>query len=191
MRHLKEVRPMTTHKTIVELIKEGKIKMVKDKPYSQTDFLVINESNEFNKIYNELRETENFMNDMDWFIHYWAKQDVEYDFDDQDASTVLTYADITELKLRILLLRINDKIRSENDSKLLYTKLIKLMLLLDNQAFYRRQTGKYETDYLNFELKTLKETLYDEANIKVKPKHVELGNRLLEDIERFKKEFVT
>jgi hypothetical protein len=65
MRHLKDVRPMTTHKTVVELIKEGKIKMVKDKPYSQTDYLVINENNEFNQIHNMLREFETFMNLMD------------------------------------------------------------------------------------------------------------------------------
>jgi len=56
MRHLKQYsRMMTTHKTVIELIKEGKIKMVKptDKPYSQIDYLVIDEEDEFNQIYNE------------------------------------------------------------------------------------------------------------------------------------------
>jgi len=51
MKHLKDSRPMTTHKITIDLIKEGKIKMVKpkDKPYSQIDYLIINEKNEFNK----------------------------------------------------------------------------------------------------------------------------------------------
>ena|SRR5687768_12211011 len=65
MRHLKEVRPMTTHKTIVELIKEGKINMVKDKPYSQTDYLVLNDNNDFNKIFKAWKAIDKLIDIMD------------------------------------------------------------------------------------------------------------------------------
>ena len=59
MRHLQGISGLnTTHKTIMDLIDEGKINPIKDNPRSQTHYLTINESNEFNKIYNTLSEIE-------------------------------------------------------------------------------------------------------------------------------------
>ena len=54
MRYMEDTsRAMTTHKIIMDLIKEGKIKMIKDKPHSQTHYLTINDENEFNRINQE------------------------------------------------------------------------------------------------------------------------------------------
>ncbi|MGC1263578.1 MAG: hypothetical protein WA932_06400, partial [Nitrososphaeraceae archaeon] len=59
MRYMEDTsRAMTTHKIIMDLIKEGKIKMIKDKPHSQTHYLTINDENEFNRINQELSKME-------------------------------------------------------------------------------------------------------------------------------------
>ena len=69
MRHLEPIsRLKTTHGTIVSLIDEGKINMIKDKPYSQTHYLTIDEKNEFNKIYFQLLEIENRVDKISHFV---------------------------------------------------------------------------------------------------------------------------
>jgi predicted transcriptional regulator len=52
----------TTHSVIMELIKAGTLKVLKDRPNSQTHYLIINDDDEFNKIYKELTQIENLMN---------------------------------------------------------------------------------------------------------------------------------
>ena len=79
MVYMREVsRGMTTYKITIELIKEGKIKMVKpkDKPYSEIDYLVINEENEFNKIYKFLSEIEKIIDGMDETLDKNLKRDI-------------------------------------------------------------------------------------------------------------------
>ncbi|HET6726747.1 MAG TPA: hypothetical protein VFH19_01835 [Nitrososphaeraceae archaeon] len=58
----------------MDLIDEGKINPIKDNPRSQTHYLTINESNEFNKIYNTLSEIEIIINTMDERINEISKR---------------------------------------------------------------------------------------------------------------------
>ena len=122
MRHLKDSRPMTTHKLTIDLIKEGKIKMVKpkDKPYSQIDYLVINEENEFNKIYNSFLEIEKMLEII---------SDAGLKTVPEDLRVVLlnAYISSTTTLVDFLLVMIDTKIRSEKDALILYKKAINLM----------------------------------------------------------------
>jgi hypothetical protein len=131
MKYLKDSRMMTTHKTIVELINEGKIKTVKrrDKPDSKIDYLIINEDNEFNKIYNSLLAIEKEIGKI--FNIRWKKTP------ESIVSKLTTvYIDFAKLSLDFLLGEINTKIRSEKDASILYKKAINLMQKIHTNPYY-------------------------------------------------------
>jgi ferritin len=201
MRHLEQVsRPMTTHKITVELIKEGKIKMVKpsDKPYSQIDYLIINEQDEFVKIYKSLSEIENLIGAMDETVHGVLKGISE-------KSTHTSYAHLQELRLlnnrllipyeaainlilQELLTKINDKIHSENDSQMLYTKIGEVLRKFTLQRWNPAlgETSK-KLDYLSGDWKKVKSSSFTEA----KNINAELAGDLITFVEKFKKEFLS
>lgn len=112
MRHLgPDSRPNSTHKTTVDLINEGKIKIVKDKPRSQTHYLVLDKENEFNKINEELLRLEGIINDLriesPKFQHHY---------------------DLAVLQI-LVQLRATEKLPSQ-DTEVLYPKIIKLFSTL-------------------------------------------------------------
>ena len=133
VRHLQGISRLNTlHKTIMDLIDEGKINPIKDNPRSQTHYLTINESNEFNKIYNTLSEIEIIINTMDERINEISKRpEIEkipknkrdiyrYDFE----QTFLIELFMTFV---INLIRIN-RMKTQKDTEILYAKIINLML---------------------------------------------------------------
>jgi len=133
MKHLKDSRMMTTHKTTVQLIKEDKIKIVrpKDKPYS--DYLIINEENEFNKIYNSLAELDDFMDTIDKRFRKFPPASIDsskLDFDRSNQRRILIenlqqiYMQVIPVFFEILLPRTNNKIRLEKDKQILYSRII-------------------------------------------------------------------
>jgi hypothetical protein len=148
MRHLKEVRPMTTHKTTVELIKEGKIKMVKDKPYSQTDYLVLNENNEFNRIWKILTQFDYFITKFDknmdkirTTLETFQKDQEHVEFVAAQAlglSVMNWYAHIFDNLLRNTLIRISRSRLSEKDRQFLTNVVVDLMNKLNttNRLYY-------------------------------------------------------
>lgn len=153
MRHMKDFsRAMTTHKTTIELIKEGKIKMVKppDKPYSQTDYLVINEDNEFNKMYDILTEFEGIMIKMDktmdkirTTLNKFQKDREHVEFVCAiaiDGALMDHYRHIFENLLQNTLIRISRSMLSENDRQLLTYLVIGLLnKLSDTYRYYRER----------------------------------------------------
>lgn len=137
MRHLEPIsRLKTTHGTIINLIHEGKIKMIKDKPYSQTHYLTINANNPFNKIYNSLLEIENIIDSMAHLANVSRKL-TEYDKGDEDeenkAGYLLRtlYRDVFQLPveglLHILIVIVTEARLSPNDSEIFYKKIGELL----------------------------------------------------------------
>jgi hypothetical protein len=139
MRHMEEFsRKMTTHKNTIQLIKEGKIKMVKprSKPYSQTDYLVINEKNEFNKIYNSLLEIENIIDSMGHFATTSRKLTI-YDKGDETEENKAGYLLRTyyrnpfdlpvEALLHILMVIVTEARLSPMDSEIFFKKIAELL----------------------------------------------------------------
>lgn len=133
VRHLQGIsRLNTTHKTIMDLIDEGKINPIKDNPRSQTHYLTINESNEFNKIYNTLSEIEIIINTMDERINEISKRP-EIEKIPKNKRDIYRYhfeqTFLIELFMTFVinLIRIN-KMKTQKDTEILYAKIINLML---------------------------------------------------------------
>ena len=133
VRHLQGIsRLNTTHKTIMDLLDEGKINPIKDNPRSQTHYLTINESNEFNKIYNTLSEIEIIINTMDERINEISKRP-EIEKIPKNKRDIYRYhfeqTFLIELFMTFVinLIRIN-KMKIQKDTEILYAKIINLML---------------------------------------------------------------
>jgi hypothetical protein len=146
MRHMKEVsRMMTTHKATIELIKEGKIRMTKpkDKPYSQIDYLVINDNNEFNKIYNILLEIENHIDSMDSFAAATRELKRRDKGDEYNAGHLLEinyrmpYESEIDSMLHFLLVKVSERHLNDQDSEILYRKITRLFQKLLSQRGFR------------------------------------------------------
>lgn len=133
VRHLQGIsRLNTTQKTIMDLIDEGKINPIKDNPRSQTHYLTINESNEFNKIYNTLSEIEIIINTMDERINEISKRP-EIEKIPKNKRDIYRYhfeqTFLIELFMTFVinLIRIN-RMKTQKDTEILYAKIINLML---------------------------------------------------------------
>lgn len=133
VRHLQGIsRLNTTHKTIMDLIDEGKINPIKDNPRSQTHYLTIDESNEFNKIYNTLSEIEIIINTMDERINEISKRP-EIEKIPKNKRDIYRYhfeqTFLIELFMTFVinLIRIN-RMKTQKDTEILYAKIINLML---------------------------------------------------------------
>lgn len=116
----------------MDLIDEGKINPIKDNPRSQTHYLTINESNEFNKIYNTLSEIEIIINTMDERINEISKRP-EIEKIPKNKGDIYRYhfeqTFLIELFMTFVinLIRIN-KMKTQKDTEILYAKIINLML---------------------------------------------------------------
>jgi hypothetical protein len=138
VRHLQGIsRLNTTHKTIMGLIDEGKINAIKDNPRSQIHYLTINESNEFNKIYNTLSEIEIITNTMDERINEISKRP-EIEKIPKNKRDIYRYhfeqTFLIELFMTFVinLIRIN-KMKTQKDTEILYAKIINLMLKMSQR----------------------------------------------------------
>jgi hypothetical protein len=184
MRHMKDARMMTTHKTTIELIKEGKIKMVKpkDKPYSQTDYLVINEENEFNKIYNSFSEIEKIIKKLMDVGPKTLPVDIL-------VRLVSTYIVSTKALVDCLLIRINTKNHSEKDAFILNKKAINLMGKIDTLPYYSHNW----TDEINSRIRFVehaKLSLKEEFE-QVPPDVNEWFDYIIDELNKFKKKFLS
>lgn len=184
MKHLKDSRMMTTHKTTNELIKEGKIKMEKpkDKPYSKIDYLTVNEENEFNKIFNSLSVIESLINKM-YNIGPISKELL--------TNLISIYIVSIRTLLDFLLVRIEDKIHSEKDLLILHKRTLKLMERINNLPLYLRNRS-WETEIMDGinKMLELKFDLKHERK-KINPDIEESFDYLINELEKFKKKFLT
>jgi hypothetical protein len=211
MKQMKDSRMMTTHKTTTELINEGKIKLVKpkDKPDSKIDYLVINEENEFNKIYNSLAEIELLVNKMHDNVKNSRREFVEqkssweefmanmvaiagspiYDkwpeIEKLHSNFTMAYYDAINLILHRLLYTINNEIHSEKDSQILYTKILDLLNKLTLQ-FSDLNPANELNDILNNRLRTVESSPY----IQSLGINLNVVNDVIDVIERYKNQFL-
>jgi hypothetical protein len=133
MRHLEGIsRLKTTHGTIINLIKEGKIKMIKDKPYSQTHYLTLNEDNEFNKIIDDLSILE--------------KHIEQLEIPKPKKPPNVPKEDRIMWSMLFKLARVNS-LPFEQDSQILYRKIYRLMIELTlKKIISLKQTKEYSID---------------------------------------------
>ena len=180
MKHIKDSRMMTTHKTTTELLDEGKIKPVKpkNKPDSKTVYLVLNEENEFNKIYNSLLEIEKIIDR----------------FTDIGPETLRirlasVYVISTKTLVEFLLVWIDTKIRSEKDALILYKKATSLMGKINRSPYHSHVwTDEINTSIQRAEMH--KSSLTDEF-IKVHPDANKWVHDIIDMLEIFKKRFLS
>jgi hypothetical protein len=144
MRHLEPIsRLKTTHGTIVNLIDEGKIKMIKDKPHSQTHYLTINEKNEFNKIYDSLLEIENHIDAMDPFVNAIRELKRKDNEDESNAGHILgidyqtPYETAVDKTLHYLLDKVSDMHLNHEDSEIAYKQIVKLFQKILSQRGHK------------------------------------------------------
>lgn len=138
MKHLKHSRMMTTHKTTVQLIKEGKIKIIRPKDRLYSDCLVINEENEFNKIYIFLMQIDSLIDKMQnanrksktTLRKIKTEKDTIAELVKFTSNFVQGYYDANDEMLIRLLVKTKNKIHSEIDSNLLYSKTIDIIYKL-------------------------------------------------------------
>ena len=108
----------------------------KDKPYSNIDYLVINEKNEFNKIYNSLLEIENIIDSMVRYatvsrkltIYDKGREDEENKAGDLLDDYYRSLFDLpVEKLLHILMVIVTEARLSPNDSEIFYKKIAELI----------------------------------------------------------------
>jgi len=179
---------LTTHKTVIELIKEGKIKMVKptDKPYSQIDYLVIDEEDEFNQIYNESFVIETIIDNLIEFYRMIGSDEDEFP---DEASTghlelnaVKPFVERLNSYLADISTKIEDSITSEGDRVILYKRNAELALKIVKGV----QSRKFERSMEDLigDLENEKKKVHKEDSIlKI--------NNLVSSIERYKREFLS
>lgn len=131
MRHFESIsRLNSTHKTIVDLIKEKKITVVKDNPRSQTHYLVINNDNKINKLNQRIAGVESVSKNIP----------VE--------KRLLTREEQVILDIFIILKEI-EEVPLQQDSQMLYSKLRKAMLpLADKLVTAWQEAAKQDKEEL-------------------------------------------
>ena len=189
MKHLKDSRMMTTHKTTIQLIKEEKINMVKpkDKPHSQIDYLVINEKNEFNKIYNSISEFENIIVDKPFSNIKWLKLNPKNPSAFNELRQLQgNYEAIVFFILQHFIAITKKKIQSEQDKQILHTKIIEL---LQERTSYEMMPQDIEViDFLISRSDELKKLPFSQAKkINV---NVNLVNDFKDKLDKYQKVLV-
>jgi hypothetical protein len=188
----------TIHPIIIDLLNEGILLVLKNRPNSQIHRLIINDKNEFNQIDETLSEIDNFIDKMDETVHsvlngiskksthtsYAHLQELKW----LNLSFLIPYDDAINLILQELLTRINDKIHSETDSQILYTKIVQALrkFTLQRWNLAVRDSSK-RLDIFSDALKNVKSSHFTEA----KNINVELAGDLATFIQKFKDEFLS
>lgn len=194
--------------------------MSKDKPFSQTHHLVINQDNEFNKIYNSLSEIENIIDIMDGPVkkierllehqrktiqNEWkeirglkgSEREIRKKQIKKLVSNELTdlelykfnYVQIIETMLHILTIQIDDKIHSDKDLQILYTKVIKLI-----RKISQVKPDFHTMELINHLINNMSETRSNEDVRLYAEKHeinLKVANNLIASVENFKKQFLS
>lgn len=195
----------TIHPIIIDLLNEGILLVLKNRPNSQIHRLIINNENEFNKIYNCLTDLESLISKMDKNAsimrhnqeHFDEHGDVYIDdphtaepglireFEKLKAYFIDAYHEATDTILRKLLYRVKEKIHNEKDSQILYMKILELL-------------NKLSTQFSNLNIDRLNQITNDKLR-RVKPSEysVRLGvntnivKDIIATIENFKNQFLS
>ena len=193
----------TTHAILMSLIKEGKIKM--QEKHIQTHLLTVNNDNDFIKLYTHIDELYKFTNESRKYIHrsnyqfYKTKPPLKYEGIDgfENSFRQLFYIMTQVLYDRIAMTSRGQETHTA-DWRLLDNEI---KFVFYNLAFYNwdKNTTKQVVDLDSENIKQFFQTLNKEKNRLVKMMereqidrlngYIEFGNKLLEIINKFKKEY--
>jgi hypothetical protein len=164
---------MTTLRKIDELIEKQEIKDLLEKGKTGFHRFIINENNEFNKIYNDLSEIDKIIDNVDKSIESiyrthpeWKKKQLNFRAPEEIRSDFENFFFI-ELSIGFskILQRIN-AILSENDSRILYDKLINVITKM-----YERSSKTLSWDMLDEGMDSVRSILsIDNLEFELKPK---------------------
>jgi len=129
---------VTTHKILKDLEKQGIITI--QKPNPQTNYLLINDQNQFNRIEKELSQIEICVLRMVDNYRIYIKEYYDEKKGSKDLGNLIlclhTCGELTDFFLHTLLLQISNEIKFEPDKNALYRKIISLMAVNDQFIMY-------------------------------------------------------
>jgi hypothetical protein len=173
---------------INDLIREGKLN--KKEINSQVHYLTINQENEFNKIYNSLEEIEALKNKMLDGVRKMkvTMQNMKTERNVLEEVAIFrnnfwrSFYDAGDLMLHRLLLRTKNKIHSEIDRDILYSKAIELLHI------FTPLLDEVELDQIvNVKLRDARSSpVFEAADL-----DINLIDDILEVIKNFKDQFLT
>jgi len=140
---------MTTHRILNDLHEKGIINI--ERPNSQLNYLIINDENEYSKIYNWLTEIDKIidsmilpMQNLEIFDRY-EPQHMERAWVEKLRDHFVTAYVSVYCMLEILLIYISQKVPSQKDSWSLYSKVVELKIKVNQQKpiFHVEGLGLY------------------------------------------------
>ena len=194
----------TIHPIIIDLLNEGILLVLKNRPNSQIHRLIINDKNEFNQIDETLSEIENFMDKMDEQIDKMriARHNADQINGDAhrmeragSAEVVLCFLIPYRESLRIIiddmLVRIGNANFSEKDTKILYTKIIELLKKLTGSFLIQvPDSSTVLNNIISSAMKDLREAKYIQNFVKKHGINLNIVNDLEAVVERYKNQFL-
>lgn len=181
---------VTTHKHIINLIKEKKILVLKDKPNSQTHHLIINNKNNYILINEQLLEIEAYVDVISESMDNIRKLR-DNDLKSELSSFVSNYNIRMDLILRRLQIKIYETIHSENESQSFYARIAKLIVRLNSQQPVHKTDQSPELLAKTFAMQQHVNRISPETAVCAK-KHginTDLNDRAMKIFERFTNRF--
>ncbi len=181
---------VTTHKRIINLIKEKKILVLKDKPNSQTHHLIINNKNNYNLINEQLLEIEAHVDVISESMDNMRKLR-DNDLKSGLSSFVSNYHIRMDLMLRRLLIKIDETIHSENESQFFYARIAKLIARLNSQQPVHKTDESAELLAKTFVMQSRINRISPEIEARAKRHGIntKLNDRVMKMFEDFVKRF--
>jgi hypothetical protein len=143
---------VTTHKILKDLENRGIV--IVQKPNPQTNYLIINDQNDFNRIEKELSLIEICILRMVDNYKICIREQHEERKKSKDLEDlrvfIHTFGELIDFFLHTLLLQINNEVKFEPDRRTLYRKIISLMVINDQFIMYH---DLHMTDLLLQEMK--------------------------------------
>jgi hypothetical protein len=157
--------------------------------------IYINDENQFIQIDKELTDIENSMIMMDQPMDKIRKLRFHEffigskEFSDMRDHFEMPYRNAFNFMLLVLLVKVDEKIHSENVMKILYRKIFELMIKLHLQTFYMVNTGDVFRSLIH-ELERVKGSSGLEAYAKKYDINIKIGSNLITKIKNFEKRFL-
>lgn len=147
---------ITTLKKIRELLDMGEIIDSLKKGESGFHRLIVNDSNEFNAIDNELSQIETIIDNKNEYRtdtdSYTEKSETKNGSSRSDTIIEYQLVIITSMLLFRSLIRVNNIIKSEKDSQLLLTKIIRVMQKMANLSSQTLLWNLLEVDLIDLKM---------------------------------------
>lgn len=189
----------TIHPIIIDLLNEGILLVLKNRPNSQIHRLIINDKNEFNKIYKTLSDIQNLINKSTPYMYALPGVDADPDGNpliDPKEFRILSeiqrnlrdnYIQSFILIFHIFYNKIEHSIHNEKDQVILFRKLntLNVSLTLNPDPWLSEQTT---IQLLKAYTKDM-EKGFEQYNTRINIES-DLGDKIIRTIENFKNQFL-